>query len=250
MANFNFVDSAAKGYLFLSREFRTVARLSILPLLIKLVTYVGITAFDLTDNYFRQGWVLVPSYFAEGWLVCSLIRYALYGEAGPLRRSNLILAGALTYVLIKLVFSFIVGGTMDMAEISVEAVQHSSQEPSTQIVVVGMALLAASIWAFRLMWLYIPLVMGVPIKGFLRRISGFLSSVHMIGIWVMAMMPLALVFMFFSEIMFYLIPGSNDAPSILYQFVFITAQSATELMIAVVTTIAMAHGIQSAMGDE
>ncbi len=261
MATFDFVEAAAKGYKFLWDERRTIVRLGLPPALVKFVCLISITSFDLSQNFLRQGLVLLPSYFAEGWLLAHLIRLALYDERPFLlqspkdgkrdetlrrERPRAILSCIAVYVLIKLIVSFLSGLVLtgEAQEIR-EGIIKEAPEPTLQTFLIGMTGLALTIWLFRLIWLYIPAAMGYPIAAFMRKIRGYITSVYMLGTWLICFLPVLLVLMVCSEILVYVAPGTLEDPSAVFRFFMTGAQVFIELVIAIVSSVGMAYGIRS-----
>ena len=257
MATFDFIESAGKAYKFTGEHARILTRMAFWPVLLKLVTFVGITAFGLEENVLRQGLLLLPAYFAEGWLVAAAIRIALLEENWPPKnppaekgvkasilqnRSNAILAAAIIYVLTKLALSFLTGMTMfemQKADVSTQA------EPTMGMFLAACAALAFVIWAFRFTWLYVPVALGLSLQGFIKRIKAFMTSIYMIGLWLLCFVPLALVLILASEILSSLFPGiDSDTPSAAYTYLMLCVQVMMEAAVMIISSVGMAYAVR------
>lgn len=257
MARFDFIDSAVFGYRFLIVEHALVARMMLFPFVLKLVSFLIVTALDLDQNYLRQGLVLIPSYFAEGWLVAQLIRLAIFRETWPAMlsgdrkkdmevlhvRFRAIMAGTIIYVLLKLFMSLFTGLLLE-ANFDYQSTQEA--EPSSFVFLLSLLAMIFVIWAFRFFWLYIPAALDYSIRDFLYRIRSFKSSLYMIAIWILCFTPLALMFLMASEFFVALFPAAQEGKvPAAYQYSMVVVQAALELCIAMVTSVAMAYRISS-----
>ncbi len=255
MARFDFIESSASGYRFLMHHHSIVGRIALVPLLIKVASFVLIAALDMNEAYLRQGLFLIPSYFAEGWLVAQLIRLALFKETWPAMLSgdrkkdmNLlhmrfrsIMSATIIYVLIKLVLSFASGLIMQGNAVYQTA---ETPEPSSGAFFIAILVIAVTVWAFRFLWLYIPAAMGYSLKGFVKVIAPYQMSIYMIATWLLCFIPLAIIFVMVSEVFVSAFPSPEAAQaSEAYKYAMVGVQAVLELLITIVSSVAMAYGI-------
>lgn len=256
MASFDFVESASKGYSFFWRARLTILRLAVLPLFIKCLSFISLTALEMNENLLRQGLFLIPSYFAEGWLVIVLIRLAVLGEykvpvltgdaqedsARIQDRSRLILAGTVVYVLTKMMLSFFMALFLEQKEL------YGPQQAPAQGMgsfIAATIILAILVWAFRFLWLYIPVALGRSIERFLDRIKPFMTSVYMLAVWILCFVPLALIFIVASQAATTVFPGTQDQISTPALYFIMCIQAFVELSVAAISSVSLAYGIQS-----
>ena len=263
MAAFDFIEASSKGYKFLWEERRAIARIAFPAAIIKFISYILITGFDMDQNFLRHGLILLPSFFAEGWLVAYVIRRALYGESLPFQPhrekkwnpppARFIHAGMAVYVLIWLALSFVNG--MVMRAVSVEGVEGAASdvqdipEPGFGVYLFGIALLSLSMWLFRLLWLYVPVVMGYSIPAFIRRIKGYATSLYMVGTWLICYVPFILILMMFSDMALVAFPSESESVSKAYEFTMAAAKIIVSLATLVAASVAIAYGVQSMMDE-
>ena len=252
MANFDFIEAASNGYQFVWEKRVQIARVALIPFVIKLVCFIGVTAFAEDENYLRHGLYLLPSYFAEGWLVIYLIRIALLNEAWPgsaaaaqlpVSHQKTMQVAVIVYVLIKLVMAFVAGYVLTAQAGAPEMAEPSGASPYMLLAV--LALFAGMLWAFRLVWLYVPAALGYGLKGFLLKTSKFSFSLYLIGAWLLCFVPLALLLIMVSKVLSGIFPGVGDESSLMFIYSLTIVQAALELIVASISSVAIAHGIKS-----
>ncbi len=252
MARFDFIEAASQAYIFVWKERRAVAFLALPCLLVKLFCLALIEVLGVSDNFLRSGLVILPAYFAEGWMLAHLIRLALYGEYWPYRgdeegdasksRSRCILAGIIVYVLIDLILTGVSSFVVD-AQMSSEGT--SVTEPTMLHFLGALAAFITTIWAFRLVWLYIPAVMGYSMKQFLFVIKGYVSSFYMLGAFFVCLLPTLLILRVLFGGVLYLLPGGLDNPGMMAQAVILVVQVIVQTAIAIITTLGMTYAIRA-----
>lgn len=254
-SNFDFISAAKQGYLTTWENRESLARLMVLPILIKLGCLAAIIFLNLDEKVLWHGLILLPSYFAEGFLVSYIICVFYRGDdfGGDVKQARTyfddITAAMIIYVLIKLALAFLVGMTVSaLPADSLEQVNNATgPEPSLKTFMVGSSVLAFLIWSFRFMWLYVPVAMGIPLSKFLVRIQSFSSSFPMLGCWLACFIPSAFFMMIASKFLlmgFPIVEGANNQLSIL---IISSFQGAAEVVIAVIASIAMTYGFKSLM---
>ncbi len=259
---FDFVEMTVKGYTFTWKNRHFIAPLAGIPVLVKLGCLSLIIALDLSDNFLRQGLVLLPSFFLEGWLLAYLVRVAVFNERGTggrggenlrdeifLRaRARDVLAGTLVYVLIKLLLSLISGLAMNAEGGTVTI--HAVPSPSPQMMVLALLMFGFMLWAFRFLWLNVVVALGYGVWDFVRKAQGGLLSFSMLGTWLLCFVPFAMVLMLISGLLLEIFPPNGNEPAAVYKFLMTGVQSAIDTVIAIVTATAMAYGTQSLMKGE
>ncbi|MCB1556091.1 MAG: hypothetical protein KDJ15_02135 [Alphaproteobacteria bacterium] len=221
MPSFNVIDAAGNGYRTIWEERFYLLRLALVPVLIKLVCQITVIALGWEEHMFRQALVMLPSFFAEGWMVAHLVRLIYLGHRWPFRpsgdeardmamiamRARGVIGGMLTFTVIRFLLAGLVGVFL-MIEPSVmppeiaEHPTHAELSVSGPAMLGGLFLLVASLWAFRLLWLYVPAAVDYPLGRFLRRLRGFSVSIHMLGAWMIAAVPVFFVMMSLLSILF------------------------------------------------
>lgn len=268
MASFDFIEASLRGYKAVWENRAGLISVAAMPFFIKMGCFAAVVFLGLETNFLRQGLVLLPSYFAEGVLVAYVIRMVMSGgvigrdvrEAEPFARD--LTASMVIYVLTKLVMACLTGvaftqmiesgavqGGADGA--AVEAVTQGAEgggaevaEPSMAMFFLSVMALAAGIWAFRLLWLYVPMAMGVRIGVFMRALGSFGSSFAMMGCWIMCFVPFGILMLIGYEVVAGALGHSAETPSQAFSLVLIPVQAAIEVVIALVSSLAMAYGIQ------
>lgn len=261
MKGFDLIDSASFGYKTVWQERKYLARLAIVPIVIKLICTVVVFSFGYEENFLRQGLIFLPAAFAEGWLLAQFLRTLLNLERWPTKLSDTIsdaqmsalllrargimaatilfaLTAFLTYGLkeIFLVFYTMSGGSLDPNSVAAEQVP-----PNPLYFIPAFILIVASIWIFRYMWLYIPASVLMPLGDFLKKIGGIMASVRMMGVFLVAVMPCAILFIFLSKIVIVL---SGTADSNFAQFLILIIGVLIDTLISLLTTASMAYALR------
>jgi hypothetical protein len=257
---FDFVQAAVQSYRFVFGSFRELARLALVPLLIKYVFFVGIILTGLHGEYLRQGLVLLPTYFAEGWFLACAVRLAILKDSYPAsltgdvkhdqafiaERQFSIKIAVVTYVLIKIVSAAFVGLSMKYYALPEEGAEAATTMSTTQgyYFFAFVALFIFLIWAFRYAWLYVPAAIGMPFKHFLSILKGFNGSFLLLGTWMICFAPVFIVLVLFSDILSIAFPDATlDGGPTIFILLFGAVQSCFELLIAAISSIAVAYGV-------
>lgn len=258
MATFDFIEASSKGYKFLWNERHAIGRFGLIAATVKFIGFIAITYLGLEQNFLRHGLVLLPSFFAEGLLVMYAIRRALYHEDMPFQpyalataphpdSSRLIWAGTIVYVLIWLTLSFVNGLAMTGVG-APEGGEIAEPEPELKVYLMLTWLFVCAVWLFRLIWLYVPVVMGYSMKDYMRRIGGYRISLYMMGLWLVCYLPFVLLLMLFSDMALIAYPAAEgEGVSKTYEYVMAAAKIIANLATTVTASVAMAYGIASIM---
>ncbi len=251
MAKFNFIDVSGEGYSFVWRERSMLMRLAALPVMIKITSFAVVYWLGFEDNFLRQGLVFLPSYFAEGWLLAYAIRMAVLGEswtAASAERYRSITASMVLYVLIKIMMAVSVGSAMEGKDLTGKDVPPV--ESSGETLILSFILLVMLVWGFRFLWYYVPLAMGIKLSDFWRHSKSISTSFYMMGTWLLCFAPMVFVLLVLSGLMREIFPDVGDEFSGLYVGAMSVVQSIVELIILLVSSVAMAYGVSQMMGSK
>jgi len=254
----NIIECAHRGYSFFWQEKAFIARLGLPVLLLKFISYMAIYMLNLGESYFHHGLLLLPISFVEGWFLAILIRLAMFKErpttlleCAHAPQKNALFATAIMFTLIKLVSAFLAALALEngLAEFQVNTENSDEIEPNLSIVLLAIAMFVAGLWAFRLIWLYVPIAMDIASTQFLKSIKPFGSSFYFMGIWMICSFPIMMVLGF--SIQFVGLIGSVEANSFsVVQHIIIHAmQSITELIVSIVSTLAIAYALYAIIFD-
>lgn len=204
MVKFDLILAAGKAYQTSWLERRYLLRLAILPFVIKAFCYMLAFAMGHQDDHIALTLFLVPAFFLEGWMLSHYVRLLMLGHRWPFRptgdlqddlpvlrmRARGIMAGTISYVLINMAMGGIMALLMTfvpMLDVSAENYDPSTASPSIGLLM--MFLLVALIWAFRFVWLFVPLAANINAGFYLKSLKGYLSSFPLIGVWLVCIVP-------------------------------------------------------------
>lgn len=258
MAGFDFIDAASKAYKYTWDERRFLMHLGLWPIGVKVASCVLIAAFALEDHILRRGLLMMPAYFFEGWLVAQAIRLALFHERWPDTTAGLhvsqakarhksVMAGTIVFLLLKLIFSFIAGVIQTGTES--QPATAPPQEPGADMIFSVMIILVFMIWMFRFAWLYVPVVLDYPVLRFLKKTQSFKSALQILGLWIICMVPVALVALGMGKIVLLILPGSMpNTASVLAIYLISAILAVAETLYILIASVGMAFAVRELAG--
>ena len=214
MKSMDVVGSVDYGYRILWAERHYLLRLTAVPILVKLICLTILVLLGWDEDFIKTALVMLPSSFADGWMLSHMARLVFLGQRWPFRfsgdaavdhvlladRAFGITAGTLFYVVIKHIYY----GIMTLFTMF----QHAAM-PDGAVPVAGAApavgagaafaafgLLIFTIWAFRFMFLYIPVAAGLGTRMMTRMQHSFRLSLQIWAIWLVSVVPCLILVMF------------------------------------------------------
>lgn len=194
------IESTVFAYKTLWIERFYVLKLALVPVLIKFACFIAILRFS-PDTGIKQALFMLPGFFAEGWLIAQFLRTFLKAERWPRmisedqvistatdERARGIVSCILVFVLTEMFIALLVS-LMEYAKVLTPSPENMETQKELFFLVPSLILFAFSLWAFRFLWLFIPLSINVPVRAFLSYIRGIRFSFYMIGIWLLCIMP-------------------------------------------------------------
>lgn len=260
MKSFDIIDSASFGYRTVWAERRYLAKLAVIPVMIKLVCAVVIFALGYETNFLRQGLVSLPAAFAEGWLLAQFLRTLLLHERWPiylteepndqqmsalLIRARGIMSATIMYALITLVAYGIKEVYAQFYAIAEGAGKTAADgemvDGNPMMFIPALAMIYFSIWIFRLLWLYIPVVVLMPVRDFLAQIKGFVISLKMMAIFLVSMVPCLLLAILLSNVLTSLVGGFETDQG---RFVVVVINVLIETIVNLIATASMVYAFR------
>ncbi len=225
--------------------------LAVMPFLVKTGSFAAVLLLGLEANILRQGLLLLPSYFIEALWVVIVIRMAMFGERfdriaagqGQIDENvkRAIMGAALIYVLTKLITYFLSGTMMMAREIEKSPMMP---EPNGAPFLSLIMIIVFMVWAFRFLWLYVPVATGMTVRRFLEIIRPFVSSIYLIALWMLCSIPISAILLGIAQLFLAVLPGVDGQGSMVYTVFLAPLRAAAELGIAGVTGVAMAHALR------
>lgn len=269
---FNIMDAAGYGYYRVWTERAYLLKLALIPLMIKFACTIALLVLGFQDNILRQGLVLLPGVLAEGWVLAQFLRTLLKDERWPtylppeiddkvldrlLLRARGIVAAVLAYGLIALasyavrylVFGVVLvdvgGADGGVGHLATDANPDSQNITITPLVMLPMlGLSVALFWGFRLMWVYIPFSVLMPLRAYLQAVNGWMSSVRMMVLFFCCMTPLMFLVMIISRILSGFIQGFGGGDDVA-RFIMVFVAVVAETLIGLVATAAFVWAMRS-----
>ncbi len=212
MADFDIISAASKAYKKSWEARSYLYRLAAVPLALNLICLTLALTFagggdSKPDNHLLFLLIMLPALAAEGWMVSHYVRYLILGHLWPFRASgNLdpdlaalrirargILGGMVVYILINMVIGLLSKFVLQyMAPYMPPEGSNAPVDVPGHVVALSFALLVFFFWGFRLVWLYIPYALNMDAKAYIQRLKGFSSSMPLIGVWLLCLLPFLL----------------------------------------------------------
>ncbi|MBL8641952.1 MAG: hypothetical protein JNL76_07550 [Alphaproteobacteria bacterium] len=265
--NFNIMDAAGYGFYRVWGERVYLLKLATIPLLIKFACMIAVMVLEIEGNILRQGLILFPGVLAEGWVLAQFLRTLLKGERWPtilpadiddkildklLMRARGIVAATLAYGLISLAlymirylaFGLMLGdfqATHDDVSDLLARPELGSQEKADMNPWMIFPLLLSVVgllWGFRLLWVYIPLSILMPVDEYLTKIRGIMTSVKMIILYFCTMVPVMFVLIVISRLVFGISEGILDNGESVARFIMLFFAVIADTVVWLVSTAA------------
>lgn len=239
MASFDFIEATSKGYEFSWYERSYLMRAAIPVILVKIACILVVRFIGAEEQYLLNGLLFMPAHVLEALLMISVIRYIAFSEPlfefgrvmGAVDDSDLVLekkpevketkgicasarvqmfkAGVAMYLLIKIIQLGLLGVFADFSKTLEPVISTQAPEHNAVSVVILIVITSTMLWAFRLVWLYIPVALGHSVSGFMARIKGMMSSLSIFATWFVCYFPVGmLLYGIFSISNFVLTPES------------------------------------------
>lgn len=258
---FNVVHSALMGFKTVWEERAYLLKLALVPLLVKFACTMAVFTLDIPLMSFQHVLIMVPSYFVEGWFLAQFLRTILTGERWPMKlpnppqekdiafmltRARGLLACLLAFTLIMMLHSGAAIILNDIKEAMPTDPQDMPSGSSLLMLALAVALIFGTLWMFRIIWLYIPLVILAPVTSFLKDIKGVMTSIHLIALWVLSMVPVMFLSMLTSSLLLGVGGGEGtlqSAPSVA-GFIAIAFHVTGEILSHLIATTAIAYAFK------
>jgi hypothetical protein len=275
--NFNMMDAAGYGFYRVWVERSYLLKLMLIPLIIKFACMISVMALGYEGNALRQGLIMFPGIIAEGWVLSQFLRTLLKNERWPtiipptiddnlldklLYRARGIVAATIAYALIGLsayfiryvMFGIISGDFSSSSPATGEDISVLLNEAesgtgkglhlSPAMLLPLMGITFAMFWAFRLMWIYIPLSVLMPIKDYLKALGGMMASVKMMVLYFCTMTPVMFLTVMLSRLVFTMADGLGEAGEGIGRFSVILIAVIAETLVALVSTAAFVYAMK------
>ena len=232
-------------------------RLAMVPVLVKLICTIVVFALGYETNYIRQALIMLPALIAEGWLLAQFLRTILLLERWPillkeapsgpvmqalLIRARGIMAATILYTLItyiwygvQQVFAYF-SSFLDTADRNLTA--HPEAVPSPIFFLPAIALIYLMVWSFKLLWLYIPAVVSMPMGDFLKKTGGFLTILQTLGVFLVGVIPCLVLAIITWILMTSILGGPTSDAS---KFVLVTILVLVKTVVNLITTASITH---------
>ena len=259
MASLDFIENTLQGYRFVWRYRGYLLQNAIAVIFIKTFCLLFIFQSGITANPLREGLFLMPSHVIEGFFLINLLRFCLYREpiyiwgkpvvlkdtpitgAPMISRAQALKLGVGFYLLVKVVLGLLIGLIAMLVPLDLKP----DDPPTPEKAILSLVLLSVLFWGLRLLWVYIPAALGVPIFEFFRKISGFHSSLYFLGVVILSSGPLLFVYAIMANVIEHILENSRGLGFIMNAFL----QSFIIVVTLSIQTVAFSLGVSALMSE-
>ena len=261
---FDMIDSAGYGYHRVWQERAYLMRLAFIPLIIKFILTLCVYAFGYQDEILRRGLILLPAALVEGWVLGQFLRTLMMEERWPMPlpkagdelaisklilRARGIISATLVYTLIALVANVMGWGASILDESLKEmAAQQASGELENDgnpiFFIPALMFIGVMIMAFPLLWAYIPYAVLMPLRDYLIRVMGLLTSLKMVGIFLICMVPLNVLASLLTYALVTPFGDTISAAPAAVRFVLIILSTSADMLTAIIVTTGMVYALR------
>ena len=231
------------------RERSYLAKMVLLPFLVKLACFSVVVIYIDRDHTWLTGIAMLPALFFEGWLLSHWARTIMTGThrwpfrptedenkdmAELMTRGRGIMLGTLAFVVINYLFYGYQSWIM-----AVLPPEFDPQDPDPRFTIIGMGVIVSSFLLFRYLWLYIPLSINENLDRLFELVKPLKLTPRLIALWLICSVPSFLVFQLLSGGMQNL--GAAAETGSTAQVSFIVLQVATSLIKNLIATAGFAY---------
>ncbi|HEY8189369.1 MAG TPA: hypothetical protein VIF12_01685 [Micavibrio sp.] len=254
------VESVDYGYRFLWREHAYLMRIAVAPVAIKIICLLVLIGLGWEQNFIRSALVMLPSYLAEGWMLAHLIRLVFYDQRWPfeptgdqVRDATLlqdrifgVTGGALFYALIKFLLSGLLAFLAQMQTAVIQTDPALRGEPSEIAIIAAFLILLATLWSFRLIFLYVPASAGIGVRSLILQRRGLLVSIQLMGIWLVSFVPFAMLLLVLTTGLM----GGEGSVAVANRFLIVVVQAVCDTLISIVSTMGIALALRKILENQ
>lgn len=207
---FDLTSFVRAAYVILWRERAYLMRIMVVPVLISTLNMGLVQILEPDISPLRRGLFMLPAMGAEAWMVAQFLRTLLTGERWPIAVPAVVLAGGplpswlrgrvrgllsamVAYVLTTLVITAAGGAVVGLLPPDFSPAAGVSAPPQALppgVSLLMMLLLFIGVTQFRFFWLYIPLVINVPLRRYRAVTQPWSFRFQLLGLWLVVILPL------------------------------------------------------------
>lgn len=247
--SFNIAECARHAYFKTWEERHYLAKMAIIPLLVKFLCYAVSASYIEQNNILHLSFMMLPSYIVEGWFLAHWARTVILDHRWPFRpsgdekkdmdiiqkRARGVMAGMVGFALIN----FLIAGYFAYF-FSLLPAELDPNNADPRVAIVGVVMIISTIMLFRFVWGYIALALNIPFKSFLKAIQSGMLNFPMIGMWIVCFVP-AYAAMQVTGMLFQGMQGDSEVA--VFQGMEMFSRAAFDMIKNLLTTAAFAYAI-------
>lgn len=179
-------------------ERRYLAKMIIIPLLIKYTCFAVASVYMAQDSIIRIAFFMLPSYLIEGWFLAHWARTVVMDHRWPFKpsgnqeldtkvmsaRGRGVMGGLVAFTLINFLMTGYFAYFLSLLPVNLDP-----QTASPEVGIIGLVMLVTAFMLFRYIWSYIPLALNIRLVDYAKLVQQASMTFPMIGIWVCCFIP-------------------------------------------------------------
>jgi hypothetical protein len=211
---FKIIESIKSAYVFAWRNTTYLLMAAVVPLVTQIVSdgflqYIG-KGDPLKLGFIEYGLWTLPAQAVLAWFLFIEARLIFLGEsiynlpkepqaiAARNRAMQASILMALVFHMILIVFQAVTQWSASVAQSSMDA----TAKPNSMAMTAGMLSIGAMFWALRFMAAPVVMSIGLSLRQFIFRVNGVEFSLRLLGLWILAWLPVFFIYGLFATLLF------------------------------------------------
>jgi hypothetical protein len=243
--SFNIFRATASAYRFVGQEWRYLLGIGLLPATATFATALFLQMQEGNQSLLVSFLWNIPATIFSAWFMFQETRLIIFGEridklpkdkAFQKKRHDALQASALVWLLFNM-------AVISITSFVVMTMQANTIGKTTPMTVVSMFLMAGMIWAIRFGVAHIVVAVGYPLKKFILDVNGVIFSFCLIGMSMIASLPVVIVLGMVTEVLI-----DPATPENSHFTVFIAISAVLSTVITAVVNAGAVFGLKDLLG--
>lgn len=247
---FHITPAVLNAYLFIGREWRYLAGISTLPMLVNFVTMVGVNYLRPDASIIEDFLWGIPATAFSAWFMFGVIRLLLLGEKvtrlpqsdpDALQERHRRMQGcAIAWLLFNMALLAIGAFLMNI-------MTDDTAKDNTFLIMICMFMIGACFWGVRFSVAHLLIAIGYPVRRFMFSVDGVGFSFRLIGLGLMGAFPIIMIL----KALISLALPMEARPLSGFEFAFIAAFSTVlSFAMSAILTSAVGFAFKEMLGTE
>jgi len=239
------IDNVAHGYSFARDNLQVLAKFALWPLLISFANYIALTITEHNSSVFETFLMTLPATIAFAWYTFTIVRFQVLGEhpkslsSDPsyLQSRHIHMKASVAFYVLYQMFLALISYTGLSIISESDQPEKLTTEQSMLILFVALSLM----WSLKFIVLHIIAALGISVRDYIKRVKGMWFSYTLLGIGVVATMPILIFSAFFASIF---LPSQATDANLVSVFLIYGLGSVMSITIATILNAAAVEALK------